>query len=136
MIRRPPRSTRTDTLFPYTTLVRSCCTSGNAVRIVESLGAPRVIVLPDQYLASYVARHTTVEIIGWRGRCEVHERFSGDDIRQYRGDIDGLVVIAHPECPPDVIDVADFTGSTAEMTPYVKTHRHEERRLGKGGGRT
>src|SRR3546814_834608 len=100
-----------------------CCTSGNAVRIVESLGAPRVIVLPDQYLASYVARHTTVEIIGWRGRREVHERFSGDDIRQYRGDIDGLVVSAHPECPPDVIDVADFTGSTAEMTAYVKTHR-------------
>lgn len=100
-----------------------CCTSGNAVRVVESLGVPRVIVLPDQYLASYVARHTTVEIIGWHGRCEVHERFSGDDIRQYRGDIDGLVVIAHPECPPDVIDVADFTGSTAEMTDYVKTHR-------------
>lgn len=100
-----------------------CCTSGNAVRVVESLGVPRVICLPDQYLASYVAAQTEVEIIGWRGRCEVHERFSADDIRQFRAGIDGLVVVAHPECPPEVIDVADFAGSTAQMTDYVKTQR-------------
>src|SRR3546814_9991533 len=93
MIRRPPRSTRTDTLFPYTTLVRSCCTSGNAVRIVESLGAPRVIVLPDQYLASYVARHTTVEIIGWRGRCEVHERFSRSE--EHTSELQSLMRISY-----------------------------------------
>jgi quinolinate synthase len=100
-----------------------CCTSGNAIRVVESLGVPRVIFLPDEYLAKYVASQTRIEIIGWRGRCEVHEQFSGDDIRLYRDAIDGLVVIAHPECPPEVINVADFAGSTAEMTAYVKTRR-------------
>jgi quinolinate synthase len=82
-----------------------------------------VIFLPDEYLAKYVASQTRIEIIGWRGRCEVHEQFSGDDIRLYRDAIDGLVVIAHPECPPEVINVADFAGSTAEMTAYVKSRR-------------
>ncbi|MDX1605956.1 MAG: quinolinate synthase NadA, partial [Candidatus Competibacterales bacterium] len=100
-----------------------CCTSGNAVRVVESLQASRVIFLPDQYLANYVARQTEVEIIGWRGRCEVHERFTDDDVLQYREGIDGLVVIAHPECPPEVIDAADFAGSTAQMVDYVKSRR-------------
>jgi len=100
-----------------------CCTSGNAVRVVESLDVPRVILLPDQYLANYVAGQTKVEIIGWRGRCEVHERFGADDIRQYRDAMDDLIVVAHPECPPDVIGIADFTGSTAQMTDYVKTQR-------------
>ncbi len=100
-----------------------CCTSGNAVRIVESLGTPRVILLPDKYLANYVAGQTDVEIIGWRGRCEVHERFTGDEIDRFRKSNDGVVVIAHPECPPDVIAAADFAGSTAQMTNYVKTRR-------------
>ena len=102
-----------------------CCTSGNAIQIVESLGVDRVICLPDEYLADYVAQRTSVKIIKWRGRCEVHERFSGDDIRQYRGAIDKLVVVAHPECPPDVIDASDFAGSTAEMIAYVKAKRPE-----------
>lgn len=100
-----------------------CCTSGNALRIVESLDVPRVILLPDEYLAKYVASQTRVEIIGWRGRCEVHERFSAEDIREYRDAVEGLMVVAHPECPPDVIDVADFTGSTAQMIDYVNRQR-------------
>ena len=98
-----------------------CCTSGNAVRIVESLGVDRVIFIPDEYLASYVASQTNVEIIPWRGRCEVHERFTGQEVADYRKDVAGLVVIAHPECPPDVLDASDFVGSTAQMIDYVKT---------------
>jgi quinolinate synthase len=100
-----------------------CCTSGNAKEVVESLGADRVIFLPDEYLANYVARNTDVEIISWKGHCEVHERFTGDEIRSYRDRFDGLVVIAHPECPPDVLDAADFVGSTAGMQNYVLNER-------------
>ncbi len=100
-----------------------CCTSGNAVRIVESLDAPRVIVLPDEYLANYIAGQTDVEIIGWHGRCEVHERFAGEEIDAFREGYDGLTVIAHPECPPDVLDAADFVGSTAQMIDYVASKR-------------
>jgi quinolinate synthase len=100
-----------------------CCTSGNALKVVESLGAERVVFLPDEYLAKYVAKQTSVEIIGWRGRCEVHERFTGEDIRRYRRGFDHLVVIAHPECPPDVLEAADFVGSTAQMIDYVKSGR-------------
>lgn len=100
-----------------------CCTSGNAVRVVESLDARRVIFLPDAYLADYVARQTDVEIIKWQGRCEVHERFTGEEITEFRAGYDGLVVIAHPECPPDVLDAADFVGSTAQMIDHVKTQR-------------
>jgi quinolinate synthase len=100
-----------------------CCTSGNAVKVVESLGAERVVFIPDEYLAKYVAQQTTVEIIGWHGRCEVHERFTGEDIRRYRRGFDRLVVIAHPECPPDVLEAADFVGSTAQMIDYVKSGR-------------
>lgn len=100
-----------------------CCTSGNAVKVVESLGAERVIFLPDEYLAHYVAQQTTVEIISWRGHCEVHERFSGAEVASYRDGFDGLVVIAHPECPPDVLEAADFVGSTAQMIGYVKDER-------------
>jgi len=103
-----------------------CITSGNALKVVEALGAPRVICLPDEYLADYIAQRTDVQIIKWRGRCEVHERFSGDDIRQYRDAFDSLVVVAHPECPPDVINVADFTGSTADMIAYVQKQRPEK----------
>jgi quinolinate synthase len=96
-----------------------CVTSGNAVQIVEALGAPRVIFLPDEYLAKYVASKTRVEIVAWKGHCEVHERFSGKDVRRFRQDDPSLVVLAHPECPPDVLAEADFVGSTQGMTEYV-----------------
>ena len=100
-----------------------CCTSGNAVKVVESLGVDRVLFLPDEYLGQYVATQTKVEIITWRGHCEVHERFTGEEVRRYRAAADDLVVIAHPECPPDVIAAADFAGSTAQMIDYVRKAR-------------
>jgi quinolinate synthase len=96
-----------------------CCTSGNARQIVESLGARRVIMLPDEYLALNIAAQTGVEIIAWAGHCEVHERFTAGEIRQLRAEHPGLVVLAHPECPPEVVAAADFAGSTAAMTDYV-----------------
>jgi quinolinate synthase len=96
-----------------------CCTSGNARQIVESLGARRVIMLPDEYLAQNIAAQTGVEIIAWAGHCEVHERFTAGEIRQLRAEHPGLVVLAHPECPPEVVAAADFAGSTAAMTDYV-----------------
>jgi quinolinate synthase len=100
-----------------------CCTSGNAVKIVESLGAPRVFCIPDEYLARYVASQTSVEILHWQGRCEVHERFDGEEIQAFRESMDDVMVVAHPECPPDVIAASDFTGSTAAMTDFVRKHR-------------
>jgi quinolinate synthase len=100
-----------------------CCTSGNAKKVVESLGAERVIMLPDEYLAKNVAAETAVEIIAWRGHCEVHERFSAADIRTLREDYPGIVVLAHPECPPEVVAVADFAGSTAAMIDYVDAEK-------------
>lgn len=100
-----------------------CCTSGNAKKIVESLGVDTVIMLPDEYLAQNVAKETSVKIIPWRGHCEVHERFTPDDVRQYRAQHPGLVVLAHPECPPAVVAEADFSGSTARMSEYVDSHR-------------
>ncbi len=100
-----------------------CCTSANAVEIVESLGVPRVIFLPDEYLAKYVATQTTVEVIAWHGHCEVHERFSAEDLRLFRRQAPGIVVLAHPECPPDVLAEADFVGSTASMSRYVGERR-------------
>lgn len=96
-----------------------CCTSGNAVEVVESLGVDRVLFLPDEYLAKYVATQTTVEIIAWKGHCEVHERFTGAEITEFRNRFDRLTVIAHPECPPDVLAAADFVGSTARMIDFV-----------------
>jgi quinolinate synthase len=96
-----------------------CCTSGNAKKVVESLGAERVIMLPDEYLAKNVAAETAVEIIAWRGHCEVHERFSAADIATLREDYPGIVVLPHPECPSEVVGVADFAGSTAAMIDYV-----------------
>jgi len=96
-----------------------CVTSGNAVQIVEALGAPRVIFLPDEYLAKWVASRTGVEIIAWKGHCEVHERFTGADVRRFREGDPALIVLAHPECPPDVLAEADFVGSTQGMTEYV-----------------
>ncbi|MCG8545476.1 MAG: quinolinate synthase NadA [Alphaproteobacteria bacterium] len=100
-----------------------CCTSGNALQVVEGLGADRVIFLPDEYLARYVASQTDVDVIYWRGHCEVHERFTGAEIEDYRKNFEDVVVIAHPECPPDVLDVVDFVGSTAGMIDYVGTNR-------------
>lgn len=100
-----------------------CCTSSNAVKVVESLGVPRVIFLPDEYLGRYVASQTDVEIILWQGHCEVHERFTAEEIAEFRRDHDGLVVIAHPECPPEVLAASDFVGSTAQMIGYVESKR-------------
>ena len=97
-----------------------CCTSANAVKVVESLGVPRVIMIPDEYLAKYVQTKTKVEIIAWKGHCEVHERFTAAEIEEFRAANPGLKVIAHPECPPDVIAAADYTGSTAGMIDWVK----------------
>ena len=100
-----------------------CCTSGNAVRVVESLDAEEVIFLPDEYLAAYVAQQTEVEIISWQGHCEVHERFTAEELEEYRESYDYLTIIAHPECPPNVLEAADFVGSTAQMNNYVLTER-------------
>jgi len=100
-----------------------CCTSSNAVEVVESLGAERVIFLPDEYLAKYVAAQTDVKIIAWKGHCEVHERFTADELRGYRESDPGLMIIAHPECPPDVLAEADFTGSTAKMIDWVRARK-------------
>jgi quinolinate synthase len=100
-----------------------CCTSGNARKIVESLGVPKVIMLPDEYLAQNIAAETGVEIVTWAGHCEVHERFTAQDIRQLRASHPGIVVLAHPECPPEVVGESDFTGSTAAMIDYVDAKR-------------
>ncbi|MET3597436.1 quinolinate synthase [Mesorhizobium shonense] len=100
-----------------------CCTSGNALAVVKSLNAPRVIMLPDEYLARNVAAQTKVEIIAWKGRCEVHERFTAIDIRELREAHPGVTVLAHPECPPEVVAEADFAGSTAAMSDYVGRHK-------------
>ncbi len=100
-----------------------CCTSGNARRVVESLGVPEVIMLPDEYLARNVAAETGVKIITWTGHCEVHERFTAAEVRQLRAENPGVVVLAHPECPPDVVAEADYAGSTAGMSDYVDERR-------------
>jgi quinolinate synthase len=100
-----------------------CCTSGNARAVIESLGVPRVIMLPDEYLARNVAAQTPVEIIAWHGRCEVHERFTAGDIARLRAGHPGVVVLAHPECSPEVVAAADFVGSTQGMNDYVVQRR-------------
>ena len=100
-----------------------CCTSSNAVQVVESLNAPTVIFLPDQYLAKYVASKTDVKIIAWKGACEVHERFTAEEIESYRADHPGVKILAHPECPREVIEVSDFAGSTAAMIDYVRNRK-------------
>jgi quinolinate synthase len=100
-----------------------CCTSGNAKKVVESLGVPEVIMLPDEYLAQNVAKETSVKIIAWKGHCEVHERFKPEDLLALRESHPGVVILAHPECPPEVVDVADFSGSTAVMADYVRTQK-------------
>jgi len=104
-----------------------CCTSGNAVKVVEAIakdfGADTVIMIPDKYLARNVAAKTGVKVITWEGACEVHERFTAQEIRDYRAAHPGIVVLAHPECPPEVVAEADFAGSTAAMINYVGDHK-------------
>jgi quinolinate synthase len=100
-----------------------CCTSSNAVAVVESLGTDRVIFLPDQYLGRWVASQTGVQVILWEGSCMVHERFTGAQLREYRAGHPGIRVIAHPECPPDVLEEADFVGSTSGMISWVEKNR-------------
>ena len=103
-----------------------CCTSANAIKIVESLGVKKVIFLPDDYLAKYVASQTDVEIISWKGTCEVHERFTDEEINEIRKSNPGIKIIAHPECPPDVINASDFAGSTSGMIKYVKDNQPQK----------
>ncbi|MDC7785500.1 quinolinate synthase NadA [Rhodoplanes sp. TEM] len=100
-----------------------CCTSGNALEVVESLGAPEVIMLPDAYLARHVASRTAVRIIAWEGQCEVHVRFTAADIAEFREAYDELVVLAHPECTPEVLAGADLVGSTAAMIDFIESRR-------------
>ncbi|MBI1981297.1 MAG: quinolinate synthase NadA [Methylocystis sp.] len=100
-----------------------CCTSSNAVKVVESLGVDRVIMVPDRYLAQNVAAQTKVKIIAWHGACEVHERFTAEEIQNYRADHPGVQVLAHPECPREVVEVADFAGSTAAMIDFVRSRK-------------
>lgn len=114
-----------------------CCTSGNAIAVVESLKSDTVIFLPDQYLASNVARETgkhiifpsftqktdsllDVQLIGWHGKCEVHEKFTVEDIRAVREQFPDVVVLTHPECPPDVVEASDYSGSTNAMIKFVQ----------------
>jgi quinolinate synthase len=104
-----------------------CCTSSNAKDVVEDIarewGVDTVIMIPDEYLAANVAKQTPVKIISWKGRCEVHERFSAAEIREYRAANPGVVILAHPECPPEVVAESDFAGSTSAMIGYVGRHR-------------
>ncbi len=101
-----------------------CCTSSNAKEIVEKIAAERgvdtVLMIPDEYLAKNIAKQTHIKIIAWHGRCEVHERFTAEDIAEYRAANPGVVVLAHPECSPEVIDASDFAGSTSGIINFVK----------------
>ena len=103
-----------------------CCTSANAVKIVESLGVKKVIFLPDDYLAKYVASQTNVEIIAWKGICMVHDQFNEKEINDIREKNPGIKIIAHPECPPEVIKASDFAGSTGGMINYVKNNQPQK----------
>ena len=100
-----------------------CCTSANALEVVESLGSRQVIMVPDEFLAQNIAAQTDVDIIAWKGRCEVHERFTPRQLRAYRETVPGLKIIAHPECPPEVLGEADFSGSTSGMIKWVQDMR-------------
>ena len=93
------------------------------LKLLSLLGVKKVIFLPDDYLAKYVASNTNVEIISWKGTCIVHEQFSAKEIKEIKEQNPGIVVIAHPECPPDVINAADFAGSTSGMSEYVKKNQ-------------
>lgn len=104
-----------------------CCTSSNAVAVVEhiaaEMGVDKVIMIPDEFLAKNVAKQTNIEVIAWHGRCEVHARFSAQDVREMREANPGVTVLAHPECPPEVVEESDFTGSTKAMSDYVSDNR-------------
>ena len=104
-----------------------CCTSANAVQVVEHVarewGVDRVILIPDEFLARNVARQTDIRIIAWQGRCEVHERFDRNDILELRAAYPNAEILAHPECPTEVLELADFAGSTAAMNDYVMTRK-------------
>ena len=100
-----------------------CCTSANAVKVVESLGTDKVIFLPDQYMAKYVQTKTKVQIISWVGSCIVHERFSAQEIKDIKKQNPEIEILTHPECPPEVIAASDFTGSTTGMSQYVKKNQ-------------
>jgi len=100
-----------------------CCTSSNAVQVVESFGVDTVLLIPDEYLAQNVAAETDVKILTWKGHCEVHERFTAEELLEYRAAEPGLEIIAHPECSPEVVAIADFTGSTAKMISWVKDRK-------------
>ena len=100
-----------------------CCTSSNAVKIVNGMSADRVLCIPDEYLAQNIAREADVEVIAWKGRCEVHELFTAEELQQYRADDPGLKIIAHPECKPDVLDEADFSGSTSAIIKWVSDNQ-------------
>ena len=102
-----------------------CCTSSNAVKIVNGMGSDRVLCIPDEYLAQNVAREADVDVIAWKGRCEVHELFTAEELQQFREDDPGLKIIAHPECKPDVLDEADFSGSTSAMIKWVTDNQPE-----------
>jgi quinolinate synthase len=107
-----------------------CCTSANAVQVVEwaarEWGVDRVILLPDEFLARNVARQTDIQIIAWRGRCEVHERFSAQDILDLKAAYPEAQVLAHPECPAEVLEVSDFAGSTAAMSDFISRRRPKQ----------
>ena len=100
-----------------------CCTSANAIKVVESFGADKVIFLPDQYMAKYVQSKTKVQIISWIGTCIVHEKFSAQEIKDIKKQNPGIKVLTHPECPPEVIAASDFAGSTTGMSRYVKDNQ-------------
>ncbi len=103
-----------------------CCTSGNAKKVVEALGVPKVIMIPDEYLAQNIAKQTNVEILTWKGHCEVHERFTPQEVEQLKKDYPEASILVHPESPPAVINAADFSGSTAEMSDFIKQGRADE----------
>jgi quinolinate synthase len=100
----------------------ACCTSANAVQMVESMGADQVIFLPDQFLGRYVATQTKVELVLWTGRCEVHEKFTAQQARHARARFDAKLV-AHPECSPEVLAEVDFVGSTRAMGEWLQRER-------------
>jgi quinolinate synthase len=103
-----------------------CCTSANAVKVVESLGTDRVIFIPDGYLGRYVASKTKVEVILWQGACEVHERFTAAELREYRRSQPGIHIMAHPECTPEVLREADYVGSTSGMIRHIADQRPKQ----------
>ena len=100
-----------------------CCTSSNAVQVVESFDSDTVLCIPDEFLAQNIAKQTKKKILTWKGHCEVHERFTAEELRRYREDDPNIVIIAHPECPPDVVEEADFSGSTSGMINWVQDNQ-------------